>query len=106
MHEVLIVALITAFYIVGLHRATYYELDREGKPCEKMVLWFIRYYAEKHIPFGLHKPIISCPTCMASVHGLFVVYFYDYINVWGYGTTCLFIFMVSSISTIINNLAE
>ena len=38
-----------------------------------MLLWWVRYYSLKYIGKKWSKPIITCPTCMASLHS---TYFY------------------------------
>lgn len=38
-----------------------------------MILWWVRFYSLKYIGAKWSKPIITCPTCMASLHS---TYFY------------------------------
>lgn len=45
-----------------------------------MILWFIRYYSLKYIGDYWSKPIITCPTCMASIHSTYFYFSYVAIN--------------------------
>lgn len=92
--------IITSLFCIGLYFATGYELDKDGNPTEKNILWFVRYYVDKFIgePFG--KPIILCPRCMASVWGG-VMYF----GFLGHGINhihwfVVFVFVVSALNNI------
>jgi len=98
--------IINSFAIIGLHYATYYELNKDGKPCNKMALWFLRYYSEKYLPEQLQKPIIGCPQCMGSIWG--IVGF-----VWGFGCTLpglytlpVYILAVSCVNLLISSTIE
>ena len=57
MIKVLIATLFMSCYCVGLHNA----VDTLG-----ILDWF-----EKKLPWWFYKPLIGCPTCMASIHGVF-----------------------------------
>jgi hypothetical protein len=89
--EVLIVfALIivaNAFAIIGFHMACQYESEQtviDGylcngvKPESRMVFWRVGYYSDRWLGDFWSKPVYSCPTCMASLHGLlpFLITYY------------------------------
>lgn len=66
-----IVCIGNAFAIIAFNRAAGYD-EQDGKIVEssKMILWKVKYYSEKCFGQFLSKPIYSCPTCMASLHGV------------------------------------
>ena len=107
--EILFEAVITSLAIIGIYGATSYELDKDGNPTEKNVLWFVRYYVDKIIgePFG--KPIILCPQCMASVWGLafrFIVFRHSINSVHDIWFAVVFILIVSTLNRMILNTVE
>lgn len=61
-----LVLIANAFYIIGFNRACQY--DEQAK--EYMILWRVKYYSEKWLGAFWSKPVYSCPTCMASLHGI------------------------------------
>ena len=82
-----IICLGNAFLIIGFNRACQYDIYendqhfvrgnevveiKKGEPKEetKMILWRVKYYSEKWLGDFWSKPVYSCPTCMASLHGL------------------------------------
>ena len=98
--------LITSLFICGLYYATSYELNREGQPTEKNVLWFFRFYVEKYIgePFG--KPIILCPQCMASFWGAIVYFGYLKHSILPFHWFILFVFVTSALNLIVQKIIE
>jgi len=100
----LIEAITTSLFIIGLYNSTSYELNSKGEATEKNVLWFIRFYVDKYIkePFG--KPIILCPNCMASLWGSIVYLFvfnHDIDNFSDFINLCFFIFIVSALNNLL-----
>lgn len=67
-----LLALFNGFYIIGFNRACQYETDDSGAVVSKMVFANFRLWCEKHIGEYWSKPICTCTTCMASVHGTIV----------------------------------
>jgi acyl-CoA thioesterase len=79
----LIVLLLNSLFIVGLSAITYIEfktnspnrITRKNLSPEHIelqdsqLLWIVRYFLLKTIGFKWSKPLLTCPTCMASVHG-------------------------------------
>jgi hypothetical protein len=121
--EFISLIIITSLFIVGLHKSTEYYLDYNNQPDpnDRMVLWFLRYYAEQWFPSWIYKPLIGCTACMASIWGSL---FY-WIHYWGAWTIesfwslprfiivtdvsfimnwVVFVFAVSATNRIINNL--
>lgn len=88
MIELAILALINVFVIVGFYKSTEFTLKDKNASItkdtkvsdidDKMLLWFVRFYAIKHLG-RLSKPITTCIFCMASLHSLYVYFsFYDF----------------------------
>lgn len=73
------VCIANAYAIIGFNRACQYE-EADVKPgfvpapvvveSSKMILWRVKYYSEMYLGEFWSKPVYSCPTCMASVHGV------------------------------------
>jgi len=86
-----IICFANALYIIGFNRATYFEWmnptisynknNDEIDEDSKMVLWKLRYWSEKTIGEFWSKPLMTCPTCMASVHG-FIPFLITYMSVY------------------------
>ena len=74
LSEILLLLLINSLSIIGIYKAGYYLTDKEGEPIEdtKMVLWKAKFYSLKYLGEFWSKPIITCPTCMASLHSTYV----------------------------------
>lgn len=105
----IIEAIITSLFCIGLYYSTSYENDKFGKPIEKNILWFVRYYVQKWIgePYG--KPFILCPQCMASFWGVvfYVVVFHHRIGgIDDFGHVCIFVFVVSALNKLIQTTIE
>lgn len=78
--------LLNSFYILGLRMLVDYDVNKSRTKIEnKMLLWFLRYHAEKHLPSWIYKPLLSCVSCMGGVHGIYFYYlsggFNEY-NLW------------------------
>lgn len=72
------VCIANAYAIIGFNRACQYE-DVEIKPFKKvepvnesskMIFWRVKYYSEMYLGEFWSKPVYSCPSCMASLHGI------------------------------------
>lgn len=93
MIDLLIILLLNAFLIAGIHLATY----------DEMILVWLHYIG---LPSWLEKPLFDCPTCMASVHGTYVYLLaLSYINLplWG---LVLYIPVLAGISTLVWRVIE
>ena len=74
----ILVAFINVWVIRGFYESTQFdfEVDELGMitdkpdPDSKMILWRVRAFALKAGWFG--SPITLCPTCMASIHSIYV----------------------------------
>ena len=64
---IILLFIANALWIVGFYTACGYEL---GNPKSRMILYWLREYAERHLPYFYTKPICNCMPCMASLHGL------------------------------------
>lgn len=74
-----IICMGNALWIIAFNRACQYETTSEighrddrfnGINEEtKMIFWRVKYYSEKWLGAFWSKPVYSCPTCMASLHG-------------------------------------
>jgi len=92
--ETILLLVINSLYIIGLTSASMIEwkTNSPNRITKKtisidyidvehsQILWKLRYYILKTFGFKWSKPLISCPTCMASFHGtlfyLLVVRYY------------------------------
>ena len=113
--EFITLIIITSLFINGLHWATYYELNgiwasKDGmkrNPDESNALWFLRYYPEKWFPSFIHRPLISCVQCMASVWGsLFYWGHFHTITIESVIMWVVFVMCVSAMNMVINKLIE
>lgn len=59
MIDLIALLFLNALLISGIHLASY----------EGMIFGFI---AHLNLPAWLEKPLFDCPTCMASIHGIYV----------------------------------
>lgn len=68
--SIYLLILINCFFCFGLRYAS--------EPY--MILEHTRLWAENYLPFWIHKPIISCCSCMASFWGIlfYLVWSYDH----------------------------
>jgi hypothetical protein len=70
---------INSLWIWGLYSASQVEFIHDEQPemgvhnDTKELLWFLRYQSVKRFGWFYSKPIIVCPSCMASLHS---TYFY------------------------------
>lgn len=94
MKDLILLLILNSFYIQGLFRSAMFEWKSNFmyKPNRKnmvlqnidkqynMILWWIRYYSLKYIGDKWSKPIITCPTCMASFHSTYFYFGYAYWN--------------------------
>lgn len=83
-----VVCIANAYAIIAFHRSSQYEVyetdqhfqTEEGSvkmvprgtiiPESKMILWWVKYWSDELLGKFWSKPVYSCPTCMASVHGV------------------------------------
>lgn len=82
-----LIAWANAYEIIAFNRACQYEsyetdehvlvdhkvvMKKKGEVKEgtQMFLWRVKYYSDKWLGKFWSKPIYSCPTCMASAHGI------------------------------------
>lgn len=88
MIDLIILLLVNAFHIAGLHLAT-----RDG-----MIFGMIQYLG---LPIWIENPLFDCPTCMASIHGSYV--FLIAANAWGlsYWLLLLYIPVLAGVSTLV-----
>ena len=97
---ILITLLINAFAIVGFHLAT-----EKG-----MILHFIREWCVM-LPESIQKPLYDCPTCMASLHSIYVYWLaYFILNdtqyipfQWAFMVYPVYILALAGLATIVNN---
>ena len=85
--DLFLLLILNSFVIQGLYRSAMFEWQEiileipQGREMQtkyidkkyNMILWWIRFYSLKYIGLKWSKPIITCPTCMASLHS---IYFY------------------------------
>lgn len=113
-------AVCNALIIIGWNKATYFEWNEKelraysvadryfystarSSITDKMVLWKLRYYAEKYLGEFWSKPFFTCPTCMASVHS---TYFYWAVMPFTLHSLIIYPFYIvglAGLTSIINN---
>lgn len=73
MFTILTVMILNALWIIGINRAAYYYVtdDQFIDQHSKMVLWKVRRFIVNRFGEFWAKPLITCPVCMASVHGAY-----------------------------------
>ena len=113
--SILLMLLLNSLFIIGLHNAARFEFHPLGiKDCQgadqygvmndsKMLLWKLRYTAEKKLGLFYSKPLFSCPPCMASIWG--TVFYFSYI---GFSITSIlmlpsYIFALSGLTLFIHS---
>jgi len=79
--DILLLLIANSLYIFGIYTATDYRIDTEGRPCDKMALWWLSYYTERAIGPWWSKPLFLCPACMASVHGTYFYFIFSEKNI-------------------------
>lgn len=113
MTDLIILAFVNAFIIIGWNRATMFEYERgvvnfvgdEPKVDEesKMALWKLRYWAIQNFGEFWSKPLFTCPTCMASVHSTYVYWAYQPLTTDSILLYPLYILFLAGVTTFINN---
>ncbi len=84
---------LNSLFIMGLWIVTRYGVKQLGgnkakkippryvfDPETSMALGVFAWIIEKNVPKFIHKPLISCVTCMASVHGTWFYFAYQHMN--------------------------
>ena len=84
MIEVLYIIALSSACSVGFYIATQFEGSEQfdamhqlgqqypyDRPEGPMILWWVRWYGSRLLPFYWTKPIYSCLPCMGSVHSLY-----------------------------------
>ena len=88
----ILLLLCNAFAIIGFNRSCWYDDDG------KMLLWLLKKWSDKTLGVFWSKPVYSCTTCMASLHGLmpfWITYLTLYsftplaVGVWAFYTATL-----------------
>lgn len=68
-----------ARWIISFNRWCQYEPDQGVK----MILWKVKVWSDKYLGDYLSKPVYSCPTCMASLHGI-IPFIFTYVIICGW----------------------
>ena len=85
------IAFINSLMIIGLFNAATFDYchpddckenadycdDKCIDKYSKMILWRLRYYSIKYFGDFWSKPIITCQKCMASVHSIYVYFYFN-----------------------------
>lgn len=105
---IILLLLINAFVIIGWNRATYFETEMENTyeviiPDSKMILWKLRYWFEYNFGEWAAKPFFSCPTCCASVHSIYVFWFFMPFNIHNMILYIIYVLALAGMVTYINN---
>lgn len=93
MIDLLILTLISSAISTGFYTACQFDGDEDydkfdnkklwPKPTTEqvMILWWVRYYGGRVIPYFWTKPLYSCLPCMGSLHSLIPVLVFTG-NIW------------------------
>jgi hypothetical protein len=74
----LILLYLNHLYIIGIHAAFKVDFLDDNHPQlgvdedSKMILWKVKVWAVTKFGWFYSKPIATCPTCMSSLHSLYV----------------------------------
>jgi hypothetical protein len=114
--ELLYLAFFNSAICVGLYESTRYEIKKEvhvdlEQGCYKnsslfvykMFFWRIAFYGNKILGEFWSKPFYNCITCMASVHSVYVYWFFYDFSIHNALVYLLYIPMLAGINTIIAN---
>lgn len=119
----IVLAVVNAIYINGLHRAFSFEVFRKDPTAEyapgfpdvfdpdnSMIFGRVHYVFNKYIGATFCKPFFSCIACMASVHSVYIFWpVAAYMGIIAPITIAIFaIYMVvvSELSVLISNHSE
>lgn len=94
MIDFILLLIINSLFIQGLYRSSMFEWksnfmykpNRNNMKIENvdsqynMILWRFRYYAIKFLGNYWSKPVITCPTCMASIHSSYFYFGFIYLT--------------------------
>jgi len=95
MSNILLLLVINSLFIVGFHQSTH-----EGE----INSWVSDLL--DNAPEWVKKPLYACPTCMASIHSIYV-YWYNYeFNLHNGLVYIIYVFGLSALNTLINLLIE
>lgn len=75
-----------------------------------MLFWWVRYYAIKYFGNWWSKPIITCPTCMASIHSIYFyfpfVYYFSELNLITALIYIPYAFALSGMNTLVTSIID
>lgn len=121
---VLLLMIFNSLFIQGLYRSSMFEWKSNFmyKPTKRnmsvanidvqfnMIFWWVRYYSMKYFGDWWSKPIITCPTCMASIHSTYFyftfVYFYSEINLITALIYIPYVFALAGMNTLITSIID
>jgi hypothetical protein len=73
--DLLIILVLNSFACIGVYASCNYELDQDGQPTSKMLFWWVKYYGTQYLGWVMY-PICVCPTCMASLYSIPVLFMF------------------------------
>ena len=100
--------LFNALVIRGLWRAMSYSEDEEtGGPLKesRMLLTGVRVWMQRTLGYFWSKPFVSCPACMASVHGTWY-YWLVYNSGFSWEAVALWLLWIPAVSTVTEYIHE
>ena len=100
--------LFNALVIRGLWRAMSYSEDEEtGGPLKesRMLLTGVRVWMQRTLGYFWSKPFVSCPACMASVHGTWY-YWLVYNPGFSWDAVAVWLLWIPAVSTVTEYIHE
>jgi hypothetical protein len=100
--------LFNALVIRGLWRAMSYSEDEEtGVPLKesRMLLTGVRVWMQRTLGYFWSKPFVSCPACMASVHGTWY-YWLVYNPGFSWEAVAVWLLWIPAVSTVAEYIHE
>ncbi len=99
--EIALLLILNSLVIIGLHRAALYYVNPEDGTIlqdSKGILWAVKFYTEKTFGEFYSKPLISCVSCMASVHSTYVYWAWVYFTGFEMFHVALYLMYIPALS--------
>jgi len=114
--QYLVMLFLNSFLCLGIYKACDYEygmapavdgprgtrMVREGASDiqTKSIFWFVKFYGTKWVGETLMSPICGCVICMASVHSIYVYWFFHPLTIQNVVMYIAYVFCLAGLNTI------
>lgn len=118
----LLLAFANSLIIIGWNKATYFDADEETlkfietnmvfsnwkeyiekKTHERMIFWKLRFWCLRYVGNFWSKPLLTCPTCMASVHSIYFFWLIMPFTLHSLIVYPLYVLGLAGVTSIVNN---